>query len=90
LIGDAMSQLMLTILSAVAEFERSLIVERTKLGLARARARGAHIGRPRLPHPSPEQVIALREAGKSWAAIASELKCSVGLARLRLAEAGGR
>ena len=34
--GDAMSRLLLTVLAAVAEFERDLIRERTLLGLARA------------------------------------------------------
>src|SRR5258706_7304596 len=34
--GDAMSRLMLTVLAAVAEFERSLIRERTVLGLEKA------------------------------------------------------
>lgn len=44
--GDAMSGLILAVLAAVAEFERSLIVERTRLGLARARAAGKRLGRP--------------------------------------------
>lgn len=34
-------------LGAIAEFERSLIQERTRSGLARARAAGIHGGRPR-------------------------------------------
>ena len=84
--GDAMSTLMLTVLSAVAEFERSLIVERTRLGMRRAKARGVHCGRPRLAHPSPEQVAALRARDKSWADVAGQLGCSIGVARLRFAE----
>ncbi len=34
------------IMGALAEFERSLIVERTKVGMDAARRRGKHIGRP--------------------------------------------
>ena len=34
------------ILSAVAEFERELIVERTKAGLAKLKAKGVKLGRP--------------------------------------------
>lgn len=34
-------------LAALAEFERELIAERTKAGMASARRRGVHIGRPR-------------------------------------------
>jgi putative DNA-invertase from lambdoid prophage Rac len=39
-------KLLVTMLSAVAEMERDLLVERTKAGLARARSEGKHIGRP--------------------------------------------
>jgi DNA invertase Pin-like site-specific DNA recombinase len=39
-------QLLLTILAAVAEFERSLIGERVKEGMTNARRRGVRIGRP--------------------------------------------
>jgi len=38
--------LLLQMVGAMAEFERSLIRERTRAGVAAARARGAHIGRP--------------------------------------------
>lgn len=37
----------LHILAALAEFERELIGERTKAGMASARRRGKHVGRPR-------------------------------------------
>ena len=39
-------RLMFGVFAALAEFERELIVERTKAGLASARARGRHGGRP--------------------------------------------
>jgi DNA invertase Pin-like site-specific DNA recombinase len=39
-------RLQMHVLAAVAEFERSLIVERTKAGLAAARARGVKLGKP--------------------------------------------
>jgi putative DNA-invertase from lambdoid prophage Rac len=39
-------ELMVKVLAAVADFERELIVERTKAGQARARAEGKHMGRP--------------------------------------------
>lgn len=38
-------KLIMTVLAAVAEMERSLIVERTQAGLARARAQGKRLGR---------------------------------------------
>jgi putative DNA-invertase from lambdoid prophage Rac len=85
--GDAMSKLMITVLAAVAEFERDLIKERTHLGLERARRKGVKLGRPKQNGPSSEVVLKLRRDGKSWSAIAAELGCTVGVARLRAQEA---
>lgn len=44
--SSAAGKLHLTILSAFAEFERSLISERTRAGLARKKATGVTLGRP--------------------------------------------
>jgi putative DNA-invertase from lambdoid prophage Rac len=41
-------KMVLSTLSAVAEMERDILVERTKAGLARARAEGKQLGRPKL------------------------------------------
>src|SRR5262249_54816305 len=54
--SDAMSRLVLMVLSAIAEFERDVIRERSRLGMANARAAGKQIGRPRKPGPSPAAV----------------------------------
>lgn len=79
--GDALSRLQLTMLAAVAEFERELIVDRTKLGLANARANGVILGRPRVERPTPQAVQRLRAKGWSWSQIAGELGCSIWIAR---------
>ena len=50
--GDAMSRLILSVLASVAEFERDLIRERTRLGLRKARADGKRIGRPAVLAPA--------------------------------------
>lgn len=42
-----MGKMIFTFLAAIAEFERSLIRERVKAGIARAQAEGIHCGRPR-------------------------------------------
>src|SRR5438876_9754202 len=46
--GSALGQAIFTIIAAIAQLERSLIVERVKAGLRRARAEGKRLGRPRL------------------------------------------
>ena len=43
---SAGGKLIFHIMGALAEFERALIVERTRAGMASARARGRHLGRP--------------------------------------------
>ncbi len=52
-------KLMLTMFSAMAEFERDLIVQRTREGLAAARARGRKGGRPRKKQKDVETAIKL-------------------------------
>jgi DNA invertase Pin-like site-specific DNA recombinase len=52
-------KLMLTMLAAVAEMERDLIVERTQAGLARAKAEGKTLGRP--AKTTSEQREAMRQ-----------------------------
>src|SRR5437773_9039645 len=46
--GTPLGQAVFTIIAAIAQLERSLIVERVKAGLRRARAEGKRLGRPRL------------------------------------------
>jgi putative DNA-invertase from lambdoid prophage Rac len=50
-------KLMLAMLSAVAEMERDLLVERTQAGLARARAEGRKLGRPTKTSPTQQRAI---------------------------------
>ena len=79
--GDAISRLLMTVLAAVAEFERDLIRDRTRVGLAAARRRGVRLGRRPLPGPPPVAVLERRAAGQSWSRIATEFRCSVAKAR---------
>jgi DNA invertase Pin-like site-specific DNA recombinase len=86
--GDPMSRLLITMLSAIAEFERDLIVERTRLGLANARRAGKHIGRPRAPMPPIEKVLRLKMGGATWEDIAERLDCSIWAARMAVKTGG--
>ncbi|MBA8820895.1 DNA invertase Pin-like site-specific DNA recombinase [Ochrobactrum sp. P6BSIII] len=49
-------KLLFHMIAALAEFERSLISERTRAGMAAAKLRGKHVGRPRRikPEQTPE------------------------------------
>jgi len=53
-------ELVFQMIGAVAEFERSLIAERVKSGLANARAKGKVLGRPPLRKLSPAEIRQLR------------------------------
>jgi putative DNA-invertase from lambdoid prophage Rac len=65
-------RLLLWILAAIAEFERAMIQERVKAGVAAAKARGVHCGRPRKVFQRG-RALELRALGFSWRAIAREL-----------------
>ena len=69
-------RMMIQVLGSLAEFERSLIRERTSAGLAHARAMGKRIGRP--PSGLEAEIRQLRGQGKSYRAIKRELKVSLG------------
>jgi DNA invertase Pin-like site-specific DNA recombinase len=72
-----MGKMVFTVLGAVAELERSLIVERVKAGLRNARAKGKRLGRPRRALDGP-RIAALRANGLGWRAIAQQLGVGVG------------
>lgn len=61
-----------------AEFERSMIQERVKAGLKRARAAGKTLGRPTVGPAVEANVRALRVQGKGMNAIARAVGCGVG------------
>ena len=60
---SASGELIFHIFSALAQFERRLIQERTKAGIAAARARGRKGGRPRLEISDPTIVLARKLHG---------------------------
>jgi putative DNA-invertase from lambdoid prophage Rac len=90
--GDPISKLHLTVLAAVAEFERDQIIERTRLGLAKAKRDGKRLGRPRVARPPRAEVLKLIWAGFTWKETARKLRCTVWAARVaaKPAKKGGR
>jgi len=63
-------KLILAVLAALAEFERSMILSRTSEGRTRAKARGVPFGRtPKLSQFQISEALARREAGEALADI---------------------
>ena len=73
-------RLVFGIFASIAEFERELIRGRVRSGLAAARAKGKRLGRPRVVVNAP-QIASLREQGRSWAQISTEMGISKGTAQ---------
>jgi DNA invertase Pin-like site-specific DNA recombinase len=68
---------MLSVMGAVAEFERTLIRERQREGIAIAKQRGVYRGRDRSLHPEQIEEVRKRvEAGEAKARIAREFGIS--------------
>jgi DNA invertase Pin-like site-specific DNA recombinase len=66
-------------LAALAEFERELILERTRAGIARARALGKRFGAPRrIPESVGREVRARRERGESLRMISQGMNIKLG------------
>lgn len=69
-------KLLLGMLGAVAEFERSIIRERQADGIARAKARGVYKGRKPVPNEKIEQARKLISQGVPKARVARDLGIS--------------
>jgi DNA invertase Pin-like site-specific DNA recombinase len=67
--GGPLGRAMIVIVGAISELERSLIVERVKSGMRRAKLEGRQIGRARLDI-NREQVVSDRRSGMSLTAVA--------------------
>jgi DNA invertase Pin-like site-specific DNA recombinase len=78
-------RLVFGIFASIAEFERELIRDRVRSGLAAARAKGKRIGRPRLA-VDVRRIESLRRQGRSWAEITGETGISKGTAQRAIAD----
>jgi DNA invertase Pin-like site-specific DNA recombinase len=66
-------KLVITIMSGIGQFERSLILSRTEVGIAKARAQGKKFGRPSALDVGQKRKIAERYAnGETMAELAAE------------------
>ena len=70
-------KLMLDLLGSVAEFERSMMLERQREGIAKAKAEGKYKGRKPTAREKAGEVMAMKQAGKG----ASEIAAVLGIGR---------
>ncbi len=73
--SDPMSQLMLSMLGAVYSFERSIMLERQREGIAVAKAAGKYTGRPKSINSA--EIISLLDSGLSLRKTAKQLGISL-------------
>jgi len=81
--GKAMFQLC----GVFAEFERSMIQERVRAGLARARAQGRVGGRPRVADKTTARILDMRAKGLGMLKIAQAVGCGTGTVQRVIREA---
>lgn len=84
--GTPQGRFMMTMLGAIAELERDIIIERTRAGLASARRRGAVMGNPRFRARDQSLILTMkatqadtytaraREASRSWRSMVTDLR----------------
>ncbi|MCF1708731.1 recombinase family protein [Tabrizicola sp. J26] len=84
--GTPTGKLMLTILGGVAEFERSIMLERQREGIAKAKAEGKYKGRRPTAMAKEPEVRRLRDEGLGASEIAKRL--GIGRASVYRALAG--
>ncbi len=73
-------RLVFGIFGSIAEFERELIRNRVKSGLAHAKTKGVRLGRPRV-YVDRFKIVHLRDQGLAWAMIAKQLGIGEGTVR---------
>ena len=71
-------RLMLNVLGGVAQFEREMMLERQREGIAKAKAEGAYKGRKPTARAKASEIEALAAEGLSMAKIAARLGIGVG------------
>src|SRR4051812_14894106 len=77
-----MGQLFFHVIGSFAEFERDMIVERVKAGLANARAKGKRLGQPVRDPAAQARIVALKSGGLSLRQIAAREHLSPGVRKI--------
>lgn len=85
--STATGTLILQVLGAVSEFERSVMLERQRHGIAKAKAEGRYKGRAPTARAKTPEVLRLKAEGKTVAQIAESVQISRASVYRALAEA---
>jgi DNA invertase Pin-like site-specific DNA recombinase len=86
--GTPSGRALFGMLGVFSEFERALIQERVRSGMARAKAAGKRLGRPRVSKDVERKIIALRSSGKGVLATARAVGCGASTVQRIDAERG--
>jgi DNA invertase Pin-like site-specific DNA recombinase len=71
--NELVGNILLAVLSSMAKQEAQKISERTRAGMARAKAQGKHVGRPTIARKTQEAIAARIAAGETPYAVAKAL-----------------
>jgi DNA invertase Pin-like site-specific DNA recombinase len=76
--SSPLGKAMFTIVSAIAELERNILLERVRAGLKRAKENGAILGRPKRLDLDIKELQKMRKKGLSFRQIAKQVKACPG------------
>ena len=71
--SSPMGKVQMQIIGAIAEWEREIIIQRTKEGIEAKKAKGIKLGRKKRDDIPIETIVTLRIAGNSWKSISQDL-----------------
>lgn len=74
--GTPQGELMVDMMRSIAQFERDLVIERQREGIAKAKIEGRFVGRAPTARRKTDEVMRLSEQGHKARAIANQLKIS--------------
>lgn len=75
--ATAQGELMVNVFAAIAQFERELMLERQREGIAKAKAEGKYAGRQPTARRQADEVLRLKAGGKS----ANDIVAALGISR---------
>jgi DNA invertase Pin-like site-specific DNA recombinase len=86
--SSSSGRLMMKMISLMEEWNREILIDRTRAGLSRTVSNGTKLGRPKITNPKmTAEILALRDEKKSIRAIAAEIGVSAGTVQREIRKA---